>query len=245
MRKMLTAGVTGTVVAATAAVAMAQAPATPTISGTTKATPVDAGTLAKPVNGQFYAKFDINAESESTLRRIEYTIPPKIRLNGTGFKKCSADFINQNGDDACPKGSKVGTGAATALLGPQKSQLDFSVEVYVAGPKALTLYLQTNLFNVAIPATINKQVVGFDIPERVQRPVGGLYSYVTSVTARIGKQKGVPATTRFKGKTRFFASIIGCPNGKHRGKVKVFLADNPNPPAVPSLGFAKTSRCTK
>jgi hypothetical protein len=260
VRKLVLIGLTIMAVFAMAAVAVAQYNV-PVIDGTLTITPKNAGTKKKPANGLVTTIFNVNPESDSTLSRIEYTIPKNVKLSGKGFKSCSADFINANGDDGCPKGSKVGTGAATALLGPQKSQLNFDVEVYVAGPKALTLYLQTSLFNIAIPATINGQVVAFDIPERVQRPVSGLYSYVTSVTARLGKQTGIPATTKIKKKVTVkkngkkkkvtrkvkvpFASVVGCTGGQHTGGVKAFLASNPNPPQVPFLQATTQSACTK
>ena len=258
MRKLVLAGLTLTVAFAMAAVAIAQYSAAPVINSTLKITPKSkSGSKTNPKNALVNTVFTVNEESNSTLRRIEYTIPKNVKLNGAGFKKCSVAFINANGDDNCPKGSKVGTGAATALLGPQKSQLNFNVEVYVAGTSSLSLYLQTNLFNIAIPATIKNQIVAFNIPERVQRPVSGLYSYVTSVTANLGRQTGIPATTTVKktvrrdGKKRtirvkrYFASLQGCPKGGHVGGVKAFLAANPNPPVVPFLEDRSTSACTK
>ena len=208
-------------------------------------TPAKAGTKAKPRNALVYTKGTIAGDYQATLSRLEYTIPPTIKIDGTGFPTCSADFINANGDDNCPKNSKVGTGAATALLGPNKDRLDFDVEVYAAGPKALTIYLQTNLFNIALPGTISGGVVGFDIPERVQQPVPGLYAYVTTVTAALGKQKGVPASVRVRGKQRFFASTTGCRNRRHTGSVEAFLAPNPDPPPVESVKVSATSRCTQ
>jgi hypothetical protein len=232
-----------TVTTAFACVAVALAQTAPTITSTFKITPSKAGTKKKPKNGLVNTVFNVNAESESTLKRIEYTIPKGVKLDGTGFPTCSDEYIAANGDEGCPKGSKVGTGAATALLGPQKSQLNFDVEVYAAGPKALTLYLKTSLFTIPIPATIVGQKVAFDIPERVQSPVNGLYSYVTSVTANLGRQTAIPATTKVKGKTRYFASVIGCTGGKHTGAVKAFLANNPNPPSVPFISATATSKC--
>jgi hypothetical protein len=232
-----------TVTTAFACVAVALAQTAPTITSTFKITPSKAGTKAKPKNGLVNVVFNVNPESESTLSRIEYTIPKGVKLDGTGFPICTDEYIAANGDEGCPKGSKVGTGAATALLGPQKSTLNFDVEVYAAGPKALTLYLKTSLFTIPIPADIKGQVVSFDIPERVQSPVSGLYSYVTSVTANLGKQSGVTATTKVKGKTRYFASVISCKGGKHSGAVKAFLAANPDPPSVPSISATGTSKC--
>lgn len=242
MRKLIVLALSVTTALAVAAVAFAQS-AAPTITSTFKVTPTKAGTKAKPKGGLVNTVFNVNPESNSTLSRIEYTIPAGVKLDGTGFPTCTVEFIAQNGDTDCPKGSKVGTGGATALLGPQKAPLNFDVSVYVDGPKTLSLYLVTNLFTLPIRADIKGQQVGFDIPAPVQQPVSGLYSYVTSVTANLGKQSGIPATAKVKGKTRNFASVINCKGGKHTGKVKAFLANNPNPPSVPFLEATSTSSC--
>lgn len=245
MRKLVLVAVASITAFAFAAVAIAQT--APTITSTFKISPKKAGTKKKPKNGNVNAVFNINPESESTLSRIEYTIPKGVKLNGKGFPTCSVDYISQNGDEGCPKNSKVGTGAATALLGPQKSQLDFDVTVYAAGPKALTLYLVTNLFTIPIDAKISGQKVSFDIPERVQQPVSGLYSYVTSVTANLGKQKGISASIKKgrgkKKKVKYFASVVDCKGGKHTGGIKAFFAPNPEPPTVASVESTSSSKC--
>lgn len=248
MRKLVLAGLTVTALFAFAAVAMAQY-AVPVLTTSGKITPSNAGTKKKPKNGLLNVVFNVNGDSNSTLSRIEYTVPSNVRLDGTGFKTCSVEFIAAQGDSKCPKASLVGTGAATALLGPTKSKLDFNVKVYVSGKKALTLYLVTNLFTIPIPATISGQTVAFDIPERVQSPVTGLYSYVTSVTANLGKQPGIKGSvTKGKGKkrkTRNFVSVRGCTGGVHTGGIKAFLANNPNPPSTPFLQGPFSSPCKK
>ena len=229
-----------------AAAAPAQYAVAPLLTGEFKVTPRDAGTKKKPVNALVYTKGIVNEEAEATLRRLEYYVPSTIRIDGTGFRTCSADFINRNGDDACPRGSKVGTGGATALLGPQKTPLEFDIEIYAAGRRALTIYLQSSLFNIAFPGTIANGIVGFDIPERVQQPVPGLYAYVTTVTSRLGKQRGIPAAVTLpSGRKRFFVSTIGCRNGRHSGKVRAYLAPNPNPPFVEWVEIRKRSRCSR
>jgi hypothetical protein len=231
-------------VAATAVAAVAFAQTAPTVIPEFKVTPAKAGTKKQPKNALVYTKGTLSGDGDYTIRRLEYTIPPTIKIDGTGFKTCTTDFINMNGDEACPKGSKVGTGAATALLGPQKSRLDFDVDVYAAGPKSLAVYLQTSLFNVAISGTIKGRIVAVDLPESVQRPVPGLYAYVTSIATSLGKQNGIPATTKVNGKTRYFASTTGCKNGQHAGSVEIFLVPNPDPPPVPSVKVSATSRCS-
>lgn len=231
--------------ALTAVAAVALAQTAPIVTPEFKVTPKKAGSKRKPVNALVYTKGTLSGEGDYTLSRLEYTIPRTIRIDGKGFPTCSVEFVNANGDDDCPKASKVGTGAATAELGPSRTPLDFDVEVYAAGRRALTIYLQTSLFNVAIPGEIKGRIVAFDLPERVQQPVPGLYTYVTSVTASLGKQKGVRAAVTRKRKRRFFAATIGCRKRRHAGKVEVFLAPNPDPPPVPSVSVSASSRCRK
>lgn len=242
MRRTLSVVVALVVAFAVAAVAVAQVG--PVVTPEFKVTPAKAGTKKKPANALVYTKGTLEGEPTYTLRRLEYTIPPTIKIDGTGFKTCSVEFIADQGDTDCPKGSKVGTGSATAFLGPDRTPLNFDVDIYAAGPKALSVYLQTSLFNIPLPAVISGGVVSIDLPERVQQPVNGLYAYVTTLATSLGKQPGIPASTRFKGKTRFFAASTGCKGGRHAGKVEVFLAPNPDPPPVDSVEVGATSRCT-
>lgn len=254
MRKLVLAGFTLTIAVAMAAVAFAQY-AQPVLTVTQfKVSPAAGGTTKKPKNANILQVFTVNKESRVTLKRIEYKLPAKVKLNGTGFKTCSEAAIGQGGADACPKASKVGTGAATALLGPQQTPLAFTAQVFVAGKNSMVFALTNSLVGtVPIPATITNaaggQVVGFDIPQRVQSPVSGLYSYVTSVTANLGKQSGIKGSvTTGKGKkkkTRYFASLTGCTGGKHSGTVTTFYANNPNPPSVPQQTAPGSTTCKK
>lgn len=198
----------------------------------------------KAKNATLNVKFDVNAESNTTLNKITYAIPPSIKLNGTGFKTCSADAINQSGESVCPKGSQVGTGAATALLGPGRIPLTFTVSVYNSGAKSLALYLKTSLFTIAIPATITGQDLSFDLPKAVYSPVTNLYSYVTSVTANIGDAK-VKTGKGKKRKTRFYATQKKCKSKTHAFGVTLGLQANPDPPPSPTASGATTSPCKK
>lgn len=230
-------------VAAAGATAVAQYAAAPVVTPEFEIKPRKAGTKRKPANVSVYTKGTINPESNSTLRRLEYVVPRTIRLDGRGFKRCSPARVNSQGEAACPRRSRIGTGATTALLGPQRTPLEFDVAVFAAGPRRLTISL-TGLFNLAIPAKIRGRVVGFDLPERLQQPVRGLYAYVTSIESRLGRQRGIPGRVRTRrGKVRFFASSVGCRRGRHSGKVRAFLAPNPEPPAVPVVTVRAASRC--
>ncbi len=259
MRKLVLTGLTVTIVFAVAAVAIAQY-AIPTATLTASTSPTKGGTKKKPRNAGTNIKFDVNPDSNSTLAGIDYGISKNLRISGKGFKKCSADTINTKGETACGKAPVVGTGAATALLGPGKTPIQFTVNVYADGKKGLTLALkQTNgSVQVAFDAVIDKQRVAFAIPQNIQQPAPGLYSYVTSVTANLGPAKvtkTIKKKVKVKGKkkkktvkvkkTYYLVSRIGCDGGKDTFDVKLDLADNPNPPSIDPLIASTSSACNK
>ncbi len=254
---------TATAVFAAAAVAVAQS-VVPVVSVAASVSPEKGGTKKKPRNASTTIKFDVNPESNSTLAGVDYGLPSTLKVSGVGFPKCSATTINTKGESACPKKSKVGTGAATALLGPGKTPITFAVNVYTNGSKALVLALKQNggAVQVAFDAKYAKNRLAFSIPPNVQQPAPGLYSYVTSVTANLGpatgrktvkkkvkvkvkgRKKKKKVTKKVKVKT-FLVSRTGCAVGGDAFDVKLALAANPAPPAVnPAMG-ATTSACTK
>jgi hypothetical protein len=242
LRKLALIGLTVAVALVAAAVALAQN-AEPTITSMSgKVKPKKAGTKKKPKNTYLHIKFSVNKESFSTLRRIEYTIAKTLKISGAGFPTCSADTLGAEGPDSCPKGSLVGKGAATALLGPTQAPLNFEVKIFVGGKKQLNLYLTNPTLSTVFPAKIKNGKLGFDIPESVQNPTGGPngpYSYVTSVTADLGKQKGIPAES----KGHFLVSSVGCKNKSHKVSVKGFLANNPDPPSKPTISKSTKVAC--
>ena len=246
MRKLVLIGLTLTAMSAVTAVAVAQyAMPVMTANGSIVAAKKGKSSKKKPKNATVNVGFNINPESRTTIDSITFTLPKDIRLDGTGFRTCAADAINASGPSVCRKGSQVGTGTAQAVLGgPNPSPLNFTVTIYAGGRKSLTLFLETALFNIAIPATIVGQKVIVPIPERVYRPVGGLYAYVTSVNAKLGPAK-VRTRKGRKRKTRYFASLRGCSSKTHAFSVTVTTRPNPNPPPVPSLTASATSPCRR
>lgn len=210
-------------------------------------TPAKGGKKKKPRNANVNVTFTVNESSRSTVKRIEYQFPKKVKLDGTGFKTCSEAVIGQGGGAACPKKSQVGTGAATAVLirppDGQRTVLQFTAQVFVSGRKTVVIALSNTLVGtVPITATIAGPNVGFDIPARVQQPVPGLDGYVTSVTLNLGKQAGIPARTKTgKGRTRYFASLRGCSGGQHTIGATGIFTNNPNPATVPSATDTATS----
>ena len=260
MRKLVLIGLTVISVFAVAAVAVAQYNVAPVVTVSGTITPAKGGSKKKPLPASTSIKFDVNPESNSTLAGIDYGIPKSLKISGAGFAKCSATTINNKGETQCPTKAKVGTGAATALLGPGKTPIQFTVNVYANGASGLTLALkQTNgAVQVAFDGKIANGHITLTIPPNVQQPAPGLYSYVTSVTANLGPAKAtktVKKKVKVKGKKKKktikvkkhynLVSRVGCINNADVIDVKLALANNPNPPSVNPATGNVSKPCTK
>ena len=262
MRKLVTFGLTVTVVFAIAAVALAQTSAPAVVTVTSKVTPTSGGSAKKPVNAATDILFEVNSDSNSTLAGIDYGIPSSLKISGAGFPKCSAETVNNKGEAACPKGSKVGVGTSTALLGPGKAPITFTTGVYTNGANGLTLALKQDngSVQVAFDGKIANNHITLSIPTNVQQPVSGLYSYVTSTRAVLGPATGSKTvkkkvtvkkngkkkkvTKKIKVKT-FLVSRVGCNGGKDDVTVSLPLSPNPDPPAQNPISGSTSTPCSK
>jgi hypothetical protein len=256
LKKLAIIGLAITAMLAVTAVAVAQV-AEPVIQVTGAISPASGGTAKKPKNAKLQVAFTVNKESRKTLSGINYFVPAKVKLSGKGFPSCSAATINGKGEGACPKGSKVGTGTATAVLGPAQQPLDFTVTVYSAGKSALALSLK-GAVDIAFAAPITSssspygQKIAVSIPPSVQSPAPGLYSYVTSVNTTIGGKFVKTVTKKVNGKKRKvkvtynYGSLTGCPSsGAHALGVQLLYTANDTGPAGESPIVSTTSACSK
>jgi len=244
------------------AVAVAQY-ALPSIQVTGTVSPSKGGTKKKPKNAKLNVAFTVNKESRKTVERITYYVPANVRLSGSGFRFCPASQINQQGEGKCPKGSKVGTGTATAVLGPNFAPLGFTVNVYAGSKNELALALaQTGGGSVrtAFRGLITSagtpfgQKITVDVPKSVQSPATGLYSYITGVKTSIGGKftSTKKVTKKVKGKkkkvtvktTHYFASLTGCPKDKtHDFGVQLGYSANDTGPSGTSDQVRDTAAC--
>jgi hypothetical protein len=236
-------------VLAVAGVAIAQY-ALPQVTLTGTITPTKGGTKKKPKNATLTATFNVNKESRSTVSRITYLLPKNAKVSGKGFRFCPASQINNNGVGSCPKGSQVGTGSATALLGPQQTPIQFSIKVFAGSANEIALALSGSVPAPAFRGIISNaggsfgQKITVDVPATVQQPIKGLYSYITSVTAKLGGVKGSTGKGKKK-KTTYFVAVTGCPSGdkSHHYGVNLDLTANPNPPQTGQITAQDTSAC--
>jgi hypothetical protein len=256
LRKLAIIGLTLTALLAVTGVAVAQfAPAVIQFTGVV--TPNKGGTKTKPKNAKLSVAFTVNKESHKTLSSITYFVPANVKLSGKGFPYCPSTKINAQGEAKCPKGSKIGSGTATAVLGPQQTPLNFTVNVY-AGSKSEIAVALKGAVNIAFKAPITStsapygQKIAVAIPASVQSPAPGLYSYVTSVNTTIGGKFVKTVTKRVHGvkkkiKTTYnFDSLTGCPSGGlHKLGVQLGYAANDAGPAGSSDVISGTSACSK
>ena len=156
---------------------------TPVIRGFTSKT--TAATLA--VNLRFSGE---NGTQAATLRQVILKFTYGARLNGRYFPSCSAQMIRSH--EACPKGSKIGTGTALGAVGdaPNATEEPITVTLY-NGPKgkSITFRIQGDR-----PAVID---VSFDAP--LKTFTGGTYNYQLTVDVPDILQRiaGLPISLEF------------------------------------------------
>lgn len=238
-------------------VAVAQTDTSPGHTLQVTVSPSKSGTKKKPKPVKVKLAIANNKASGTTASRILVKFPKTIKINTKGFKTCTEDDINQNGADACPSGSKLGSGTAGAVVNPQadsdndpntnSAPLNFKNTFFVGGSKQLTIFLEQTNGDVrkVLIAKINKaggkygQQLDISIPGDLQQPTPGVYSALTDIATSL---KG----TAGKGKKKhgIFESR-GCTGGQFDFQTTIFYAANPNPPAASKSDAEDTVACKK
>ena len=250
MKKYLVAALTVSVMAAVAAVAVAQYPL-PVLTFDAGVTPTKAGTKKKPKNSKIRLSLTVPKEARATADQIVFNLPQHVRVSGKGFRYCPSTELDSTKDPAkCPKGSKVGSGTASAAFGPGLTPINFDVQIFAGSRNELGIWLQAKGLGVAkaIRGVVSRagspyyQKLTIDIPPELQRQLGA-YVYLTGLQATVGATR----TARVKGKRRKFnlVTTIGCPKDKkHRWEARVRFVPNPNPPIQGQSTQGDTSACT-
>jgi hypothetical protein len=239
LRKYLIVALAAVLSIAAASIALA-ANAAPDV--TAKLTPAKAGTKKKPKNSTL-ALHVKNNQTDATVDTITVNVGKNVKLNGKGFKFCTANTLNTKGKSACPSGSKAGGGTANAVLGPGHVPLKFTVDAYVGSKNTIIFYTQQ------VGGTVSKALVGkvskasgnfgskivIKIDEDLQQPAPGVYSSLVDLTTTLKAKKG----------KHFLVSSVGCAKKKHNFGVKFGFAPNATFPATGSAAGTTTSKCTK
>jgi hypothetical protein len=217
LRKYLVAVIAALTALAFATVAVAQGdPATLNVT----VSPKKAGTKKKPKNESLRLAI-VNNDQSRTMSSLDITMPKTLTVSGKGFKTCSADTLDNETKAACPKGSKVGSGVAKAILGvnnadpTKRVNLTFNVTAFVGGKNKINFYLE-GIVNVTSPGTLSKkngkQVLHIDVPPAAQSPDGGLtFAGLVSLDTTLkgtAKKNKLIASTGCKAKKDPFSVVL-------------------------------------
>jgi hypothetical protein len=242
LRKYLIAALVAVLSIAVTAVAVGQTPSTaPDVD--MKFTPKNAGTKKKPKNSTLNLSVK-NNQTDATVDTITVNLGKQIKLNGKGFKYCTADTLNAQGITACPSGSKAGKGSANAVVGPGKAPLGFTVDAFVGSKNSIIFYVQQEGGGTVRKALTGKvsrasgkfgSKIVIKIDEDLQQPGPGVFSSLVDLQTTIKAKRG----------KNYLVSSIGCKRKKHNFGVKFTFAPNATFPATGSISGTTSTKCTK
>jgi hypothetical protein len=230
--------------------AIAQTDTTPSHTVNMTVKPSKAGTKKKPKSVSVKLEISNNKAAGTTASRIEIFSPKGLKVNTKGFPVCSADTLINDGPSACPKGSKVGSGTAAAVVNPRGASpapVSFTNTFYVASRNTLNINLISSdqsinrTFPVKIGAGGGKfgQKLTIDIPPDLQQPAPGIFSALTDITTTL---KG----TAGKGsKKHGLYELSACSGGKLGFQTRITYAANPAPPAAANSTATDSVKCSK
>ena len=240
MRKYLIAAIAVLTSLALASVALAQSATAPTVDA--KTSPTKAGTKKKPRNVTLNLAVK-NNRNDATVNKITVFVDKNVKLNGKGFKYCTAKTLNSKGQSACPKGSKAGSGVAHAAAGPGRLRTTLTVDAYVGSKSSVVFYvqLQGSTIRKALTGKISRasgkygQKIVIPIDPVLHPPAKSVYSALLDLQTTIKAKKG----------KHFLVSTVGCKSKKQSYGVKLDFAPNPSFPATGSESGTGTGKCSK
>jgi hypothetical protein len=221
---------------------------------TAKVTPSKAGTKKKPRNIKVSAGVNVVRTAPDatnpTAGRIEFYLPKQFAFNNKRFKKCSKAALDTQGVSACPKGSQIGSGTASATVGPTDAPLDFDTTFFNSGSKSIAIHLQ----RVTIVNGQRQDAEGsFASPTGKLTKASGKYGTkltvvvpetVKNTTAGFSKLIGLEFTMDKKYKGQTFIRSTGCKKN-YPINSRLLYEPNPTAPSVTSTSKATTVPCKK
>jgi hypothetical protein len=215
-------------VAATAALAFAGVAAAQSDQATLTAsiTPKKAGTSTKPKDATVSVNV-VNKNSKRTMSVLTIVLPKTVKVSAKGFKFCTQQTLDADGKKACPKGSIVGKGTASALNGvntPSPQRLTFKVTAFAGAANALNFYLEAvelPALKVTAPGKIKGSKLTITVPKVAQSPAPGTFAGLESLDAKL----------HGKSKKNFLFSSVGCKSKKNKVSAILTFIDNGVSPA--------------
>jgi hypothetical protein len=213
--------------------------------------PPKSGTKKKPKSTKIHF-VTTNKDVSQTADRIKIWIPKTLKVSNKGFPKCTQAVLGDpnRGPDACPKGSEVGGGTATARAGVNVNptnppQLPFDVRAFVTGKTSLVFHIRSTQPGIEIvaltPAKLKKasgkygQLLDVTIPREPAQFYLGQYNGLEELNVTLGAKRG----------KNMLISSVGCKKGKAPFKTEIGFAPNPGPPKAEKLSDTANAKCRK
>lgn len=205
--------------------------------------PKKAGTKKKPVNSSVHF-VATNNNSQRTLKKLEIQMPKTLAVSGKGFKFCNRKQLEANADaKICPKGSAVGGGVASALVGVNTGSptpLTFDVKAFVVAADRVDFVLHArelpSLFVVS-PGKVTKTTKGpkltVQVPNAAQQPAPGVYAGL----------KQLDTTLKGKAGKHVLIGSTGCKKHKQPFSTKLFFGNNGVTTAT-TISASAASKCS-
>jgi hypothetical protein len=210
-----------------------------------KLSPSKAGTKKKPKGVKLNFHLTLGTDdgtSPPTTKETVVSFGKGIKFNASKFPSCSLATLNSKGPKACPKGSKVGTGSATALVGgspgePAPTTTETLKVTAYNGPggKKYELYLDGDspaVIKQAIEGTLSKASGDYGykldvtIPPNLQQPVPGVFAPLVDFKVNTG---GTYTKKKGKKKTKYnYIETTSCPGGKWPFNATLTFANDPS-----------------
>lgn len=164
---------------------------------------------------------DVADELPGTVTKATIYFPHGPRVNGNLFPSCNPRRLLQmrGRSVACPKGSRLGTGAALGTSPQFRGVIEkLTVDVY-NGPRGRSILFYLRGENpVSISGMIDAPFVplrggrwGYrltmNVPPNLQEIIGGTFASLLRFTTRVG------ATVRVHGVRRGYIEALACPPG--------------------------------
>lgn len=178
--------------------------------------PSKAGTKAKPKSVKLKITTTTtpkDATPFATTKAVLY-FDKNLKLGGSKFKSCTAAAI-QADESTCPKGSKVGSGAAKAKSG--NLNINGITVTAFNGPKGKSLLLHVVYVPLGIDQVLNAPIgkgtgiygtkLTVPITAALQQPAPGLYATLTEFLTSVSGKATDKAKTPYVG-------LTGCSGGK-------------------------------
>lgn len=144
-------------------------------------TPERVGTADRPEPVRMAVDLRVRSDDEAgPVQNVALTVPSGVRFQPDGVPECSAAVLDQDGPEACPRGSRIGTGTVSA--GAEGFSVEGAVTVFFGGDDRIALWVSID----------NPVVVGVPIAGRLVEQSEGGYRLALEIPSELQDVAGVP-----------------------------------------------------